>query len=140
MSEYTRGYTLIELLVVVALIGVLSAVGLPLYTGYVSGARDKEAQATLRTIAAAQETYRLLTGSYFSAQCDDQSAGKISVSLLSGSVLNTTYFNFCASTNNALLTPNFIVRAVSRKADKQFTIDQDNNELTVKGSAVTVGF
>jgi prepilin-type N-terminal cleavage/methylation domain-containing protein len=135
-----RGYTLIELLVVVALIGVLSAVGLPLYTGYVNGAREKEVQATLRSIAAAQEAYRLLIGSYFNVACDDLSATKISESLLSKHALNTTYFNFCASSDTSLTSPNFLVRAINKKTGKQFTIDQDNNELTLNGSIVTVGF
>jgi prepilin-type N-terminal cleavage/methylation domain-containing protein len=124
-----RGFTLIELLVVVAILSILAVVGVPAYTGYVQSARDKEAQLMLRTIAAAQETYRMYNQSYFGVACDEASPQRISQALLSGARIDSTYFNFCSTVNAANSRPNFIVRAFN--AAKEFRLDQDGNELTV---------
>ena len=134
------GYTLVELLVVVALVGVLGAIGIPMYTSYVQGARDKEAQVVVRSIAAAQETYMMYNRSYFSAHCDSISAQLISERLLSGSKLNTTHFNYCTSVDGAVAKPNFTVTATNKVSLKQFRLDQDANELTIVDGLQRAGF
>ena len=55
--ERHKGFTLLELLVVIAIIGILAAVGIPAYSGYVSDARDKEAQNSLQSIAMMQKGF-----------------------------------------------------------------------------------
>ena len=44
-------------MVVVAIIGVLAAVGVPMYQGYVSEVKAKDAQNTLQSIALQQKSY-----------------------------------------------------------------------------------
>ena len=53
-----RAFTLVELLVVVAIVGVLSTIGITLFRQHVSSGRSIEAFGMLQSIAAAQERWR----------------------------------------------------------------------------------
>ena len=48
-----KGFTLIELLVVVAIIGILSSVGVVAYNGYTAGAKESACKGNYRTIVKA---------------------------------------------------------------------------------------
>lgn len=52
-----RGFTLIELLIVVAIIGILSAIAVPLYANMQARARIAKAQADTRAMASAISIY-----------------------------------------------------------------------------------
>lgn len=56
------GFTLIELLIVVAIIGILTAIAVPMYTNIQSRARIAKAQADVRTLASAITAYNSQRG------------------------------------------------------------------------------
>ena len=60
-----KGFTLIELLVVIAIIGILAAIGIQAYSGYIESAKKKEADVTLQSIYMAQQEYKSNNGDYY---------------------------------------------------------------------------
>ena len=44
MTTKSSGFTLIELLVVVAILGIIAAIGITSFSGYVAGAKRKSAE------------------------------------------------------------------------------------------------
>ena len=65
MRRYSQGFTLIELLVVVALIGILSAIGIVSYGKYKTSAEKKQAEISLSSIYLAEQEYKSNNGSYY---------------------------------------------------------------------------
>jgi len=59
-----RGFTLIELLIVVVIMGILTALALPMYSRYTASSQQATAQAQLAAIQQAQEIYKFQNGTY----------------------------------------------------------------------------
>jgi prepilin-type N-terminal cleavage/methylation domain-containing protein len=59
-----NGFTLIELLITIAIMGILVAIALPVYSKYVAKARQQDAKGQIMAIRQAQEIYKLQYGTY----------------------------------------------------------------------------
>ena len=69
-TKSSKGFSLVELLVVVAILGILSAVGLVTYNGYISGTKEKSAKNVMQQISLAQTEEYSNSGNYFTQETD----------------------------------------------------------------------
>ena len=64
-TNFKNGFTLIEMLITLAILGIVAAIAIPSYNGYITTAKMSEAQNNLAAIRLAQEEYFLENNNYF---------------------------------------------------------------------------
>ena len=109
MITRNSGFTLIELLVVVAIIGILSAVGVVSYNGYVTATKKKSAENIMHQISLAQQEEYSSFGSYFSNSdiCDQSTTEEIGTDLFGSAGYidrDKIGYDFCALSSGSTFT------------------------------------
>ncbi|PIZ62506.1 MAG: hypothetical protein COY19_11250 [Candidatus Marinimicrobia bacterium CG_4_10_14_0_2_um_filter_48_9] len=67
-----KGFSLVELMIVLVIIGILAAVGVPIYSANVTKAKMSEADATLGTIRTSLRVYYAENGVYPTVAADTE--------------------------------------------------------------------
>ncbi len=127
--ERRKGFTLVELMIVVAILGILSAIAIPMYRNYVSTAKKSEAKANLQTIRLLEEQYYADNKTYV--------AGADTATLIAnlpgfepGNVADLHYTYSVAAGSTGSIATSFTATATPKASapSGNLTIDQSNNK------------
>ena len=134
-----KGFSLIELLVVIAIIGILAAVGIPTYVGYVSGTQKTNAMNEMQAIYMVQEEYKASS----SANAYYGDGNSCTPSLAGNTNINTELFGGKAQLDTS--DPKFYFCVASGGADdggfKIFTKRPDGtDEMTLNANNGKTGW
>ena len=124
-SKIKLGFTLIELLVVISIIGILAAVGIPSYQGYVADARDKEAQNTLQSIALMQKGFYNENFYYYTTTTGSDQSTLINTNLFGSSagpiIATGNFYNFWIKNTSTLTKASKFEAVAEKKSDPTST-------------------
>ena len=92
-KKLQNGFTLIELLITMAILGILAAIAVPAYNGYITTAKMSEADNNLAALRLAEEEYFLENNDYFFG-ADTATVASNSLGLWSASKGSDGFVNF----------------------------------------------
>lgn len=133
MNEKEKGFTLVELLVVIIIIGILSAIAIPVFMNQRQKAVDSGIKSDLRTIANEVESYYVDNQEYPASL--SQTADKVTIPAPAGGgeaveitvSEATSVYTYTAGTDNE----SYEITGINetKGSDTEFTYDSQNGGL-----------
>ncbi|MDZ7787263.1 MAG: type IV pilin protein [Halofilum sp. (in: g-proteobacteria)] len=130
-----RGFTLIELMIVVVILGILIAISMPLYQGYVEQSRRTEARTVLLETAQQLERCYSTYGAY-----DDSNCGLINAAgNLANDIESENGWYVISAANSTINETAFTLQAEAQRTQTNddcddFTIDQTGSRGVGEGT------
>ena len=130
-GKSTRGLTLIELLMVILIVGILAAIAVPTYSGYMQRARRADAKTALEQIRGAQEMWRAERGTYAINDGNGTAVAKLQTTMGAPATTISNYYTWAftvgptATTFTAQATPQG-----SQATDGWLAINQDGTKTS----------
>ncbi len=121
--RFQKAFTLIELLVVVALIGILSSIGIVSFQGFTQSAKQKNAELSLNTLNLGLQEYKSSFGSYYTgaSTCNAGSNALLVSNILDGQDnLSDQDFQFCIDASGS----NYTIKAKNPKTGCEISLNQ----------------
>ncbi|WP_137818237.1 type IV pilin protein [Pseudomonas sp. 2FG] len=93
MPRQSQGFTLIELMITMVVVGILAAIAIPSYQGYVRRTACEDAKGALTGLANAMERYRAQRGDYLQAAAGQADTGAPAIFATQSPIEGTPQFN-----------------------------------------------
>ena len=116
-----QGFTLLELMIVVAIVAILGAIAIPMYSDYTTRARLAEAYATLGGQRVRMEQYYQDMRSY---------AGACTAGTVAPPMADSEFFAYSCDIAGDGQSYTLTADGQAATAGFQFTVDQNNNRAT----------
>jgi type IV pilus assembly protein PilE len=125
------GLTLIELLMVIVIVGVLAAIAVPMYSGYMQRARRADAKTALEQVRAAQEMWRAEKGSYAINDGNGTAIAKLRTTMGAPNTTVSNYYTWAFSAGPTATTFTAQATAIgSQASDGWLAINQDGTKTS----------
>ena len=132
MDKRDQGFTLIELLVVIIIIGILSAIAIPVFLNQRKKAVDASIKSDLRTVAEELETY--YTDNLAYATVTGAATGTATINGATAVTVRVTVGNTITGTLPTAETYCLVGSAPSGKATQSWVYKSDQGGLQPKGT------